>query len=268
MSAAARVLLSCVVGCLVPTLWAAGLNAAEPEVPLALTADEQARVEGALAILTEDTEFLPPAEKWVPAIYDLVEVGKPAVPLILVELDKTDKNVPLRHLGFTLRAIGDPRAIPALIRVLRRTLMPPLSDYGEDINDPELLKFMQKHQDDDGKGNDFHYGRPFREVVAALRKLTGTQHWEMEINFVSDGGQRPYATRRTRCCTSGRPRPGPIGGGQLAEVSQERSGRRIGTDAGRRQTAARAGSQAAEYVARRTGGGARRPGDRRNSGRR
>ena len=45
-----------------------------------------------------------------------------------------------------LRGIGDPRAVPALIRAIPRLARPSGSDCGYTIkNDPELLKFMQEN---------------------------------------------------------------------------------------------------------------------------
>ena len=48
----------------------------------------------------------------------LVDEGPAAVPELIAELDATDDDIMLRNLGFILRAIGDKRAVPALIRAL------------------------------------------------------------------------------------------------------------------------------------------------------
>ena len=55
-------------------------------------------------------------EQWAAAIRTLVRIGPPAVPELIRELDRRNRSTTLRSLGFTLRAIGDPRAVPALIR--------------------------------------------------------------------------------------------------------------------------------------------------------
>ena len=67
-------------------------------------------------------------------------------------------------IGVRLRAIGDPRAVPALIRAIPRTLLPCSSDYGLIVDDKELTEFMQKHDLRQGKGGTyFDLGRPVRE---------------------------------------------------------------------------------------------------------
>src|SRR5580704_10340990 len=55
-------------------------------------------------------------EEWTGAMRELVRIGSPAVPELVAELDRTERPVTLRGLAFTLRAIGDPRAVPSLIR--------------------------------------------------------------------------------------------------------------------------------------------------------
>ena len=44
-------------------------------------------------------------------IRELIEIGKPAVPKLTAELDRTEEPM-LSDLAFVLRAIGDPRAAP------------------------------------------------------------------------------------------------------------------------------------------------------------
>lgn len=94
------------------------------------------------------------------------------------ELDETgraaDRECELRALGFVLRGIGDPRAVPALIRSLPYTLQPPHSDCADTVIDRALLKFMQEHDHDHTNfGNHFSIGRPINEILPALQKLTG-----------------------------------------------------------------------------------------------
>ena len=112
-------------------------------------------------------------ELWCSLMRELVAVGREAVPQLCAELDQTTENKMLRRLGFALRAIGDARAVPALIRAIPKTLLPSSSDYGLLVNDKELNDFMQAHDLREGKGGTyFNLGRPEREIIAALHSLT------------------------------------------------------------------------------------------------
>jgi hypothetical protein len=127
-------------------------------------------------------------KRWA-AIRDLVAIGKPAVPYLADELDRTTEERELRSLGFTLRAIGDPRAVPALIRAIPRTLVKAGSDYGLTINDAELLAFLQRHDLTRGEGGRlFTFGMPFREITGALHALTGQRFNEAQLNFINLSG--------------------------------------------------------------------------------
>jgi len=132
------------------------------------------------------------ATPWARAIRDLFTIGRPAVPAIIEELDRTTEQWPLRTFGFTLRAIGDPRAVPALIRAIPRTLLGPVSDFGLTLDDAELLAFMQRHDlVPDDTGQNFIFGRPFREITGALHTITGQKFNEDELNFVMLAGGSP-----------------------------------------------------------------------------
>jgi hypothetical protein len=121
-------------------------------------------------------------ELWCLLMRELVTIGPDAVPQLCEELDLTTEQRHLRRLGFALRAIGDPRAVPALIRAIPRTLLPASSDYGLIVEDAELTRFMQMHHLRDGGGQYFGFGRPVREIVGALHKLTG-QDFEDETLY-------------------------------------------------------------------------------------
>src|SRR5579875_784041 len=111
---------------------------------------------------------------WARTLKAIVDLGPEAVPELIAELDATNDDVMLRCLGFTLRAIGDKRAVPALIRALPKTLFPPGSDMGLQAEDKVLAKFMQQHDLDKGdSGERYSFGRPVREIFGALHKLTG-----------------------------------------------------------------------------------------------
>jgi hypothetical protein len=112
-------------------------------------------------------------ELWCLLMRELVAVGREAVPQLCEELDRTAEDRTLRRLAFALRAIGDPRAVPALIRALPKTLLPSSSDYGLIVGDKELTEFMQTHDLNRGQGGTyFDLGRPVREVVGTLHSLT------------------------------------------------------------------------------------------------
>ncbi len=141
-------------------------------------ARQDERIEAALTILRNYLIFPTNTKKWALAIRELIEIGKPAIPRLIRELDETDHRADrgreLRALGFVLRGIGDPRAVPALIRALPYTLQPPSSDCGCSVRDRDLLKFMQEHDNDHTNfGKHFSFGRPINEVLLALQKLTG-----------------------------------------------------------------------------------------------
>ena len=89
----------------------------------------------AIAVLR--TTDIRDSKRWAKAAFDLVQIGKPAVPALIEELDRTTENRPLRSLGFTLRAIGDPRAVPALIARSRGRSSRPAAILG--IQDQDVL---------------------------------------------------------------------------------------------------------------------------------
>ncbi len=68
------------------------------------------------------------SDEWADQLRRIVLIGPEAVPDLVRELDRTSNDMMLRCLGFVLRAIGDQRAIPALIRSIPKTLRPPGSD--------------------------------------------------------------------------------------------------------------------------------------------
>jgi hypothetical protein len=113
-------------------------------------------------------------ELWCRLMRELVAVGRDAVPQLCDELDRTTEDRSLRRLGFALRAIGDPRAVPALIRAVPRTLLKGGSDYGLTVDDKDLMDFMETHDLREGKNEQyFDLGRAVREITGALHRLTG-----------------------------------------------------------------------------------------------
>ncbi|QDV41571.1 Regulatory protein BlaR1 [Stieleria neptunia] len=148
-------------------------------------------VDDAIGILTEGPR-VEPTMVWARAIKFLTEHPETALPALIKTIDNEQRDHPISKLAFALRAIGDARAVPALIRALPRTLLPGRSDFGLLLEeDVELRRFMQQH--DLGKGSvgtTFDYGRAFREVTGALRRLTNQQFNEMELNWIRLKGSK------------------------------------------------------------------------------
>ena len=125
-------------------------------------------------------------ETWCMLMRELVKIGSDAIPQLSAELDQTTEGAMLRRLPFALRAIGDTRAVPALIRAIPKTLRSSSSDYGLMVDDKELLEFMQLHDlDKDNREKLFGLGRPVREVFGALHKLTGQNFNDRELSMLS-----------------------------------------------------------------------------------
>jgi thiol-disulfide isomerase/thioredoxin len=163
-------------------------------------------IEKRVASIVSDWESLPSVfddiDTSTAQIKELVEIGKPAVPALTAALDRATRDTPMRLLPFTLRAIGDPRAVPALIRAIPKTLLPPGSDCGMSVRDPELFKFMLTNDLNEAPGDrlarrNFDMGRPVREVCGALRKITGTNQNDTAIfSTFLDGGEQQRAMER------------------------------------------------------------------------
>ncbi|MGH7138568.1 MAG: hypothetical protein ACREHD_22700 [Pirellulales bacterium] len=122
-------------------------------------------------------------DSWCRTLKEIVDLGPAAVPELVEELDATNgRDCMVRCLGFTLRAIGDKRAVPALIRAIPGTLLPPTSDFSVTAKDPALVKFAQQNDlDPIDRGKDYAFGSPVREICGALEKLTGQSLGEKQI---------------------------------------------------------------------------------------
>ncbi len=118
-------------------------------------------------------------EQWAQTVRELATIGKAAVPELIAELDRAERDVTIRSVVFVLRAIDDPRAVPALIRAIPKALLPRGSDCGINIADPELRAFMKANQSYRSDGEDFvAFGRPVNEIFGALERIT--KHREPE----------------------------------------------------------------------------------------
>lgn len=138
-------------------------------------------------------------ELWCLLVYELWTIGRDAVPQLCDELDRTTEERMLRRLGFALRTIDDPRAVPALIRALPKSLLPSSSDYGLIVGDNELTEFMQANDLKPGVGGThFDLGRPVREIIGALHKLTGHDLEDAELSSMalSEDPRRQVLQRR------------------------------------------------------------------------
>jgi beta-lactamase regulating signal transducer with metallopeptidase domain len=138
-------------------------------------------------------------ELWCLLMRELVAVGRDAVPQLCAELDRSTEDRALRRLGFALRAIDDPRAVPALVRAIPKTLLPSSSDYGLTVIDKELMDFMLTHDLRKEKGREyFDLGRPAREIIGALHGLTGQNSQDAEIlgMYLSEDPRRQVLQRR------------------------------------------------------------------------
>lgn len=130
------------------------------------------------------------SEPWAELMHEIALVGPDAVPELIEELDATNHEGMLRCLGFVLRAIGDRRAVPGLIRAIPKTLQPGSSDYGLRIeNNKDLLAFLQKYDlGEQNQEQQYDFGRPVREIFGALKSLTGQQFEEQELFHIHREG--------------------------------------------------------------------------------
>lgn len=162
------------------------LAAADPatEANAPATDDDQLRRIHELIYILRNHRVFDRCDEWAAAIRELTQIGEPAVAELIAELNRTNRNATLRGLCFTLRAIDDPRAVPALIRNIPKGLQSPSSDCGVPVSDPELLEFMRshdnsavyyaRHPDEERRDSThFSYGRPVNEILSALESLTG-----------------------------------------------------------------------------------------------
>lgn len=147
----------------------------------------QRKIDSAIAVLTTPN-LIDPVEKWGWSVKELVDLGPVAVPPLIETLDSEIRDHPIRKLVFTLRAIDDPRALPALIRTIPKTHLPPSSDYGLSVKDEELKKFLTMH-DTHTDGDHLTYGRALSETFRTLQKMSGGQSFgEMELIFAHKQG--------------------------------------------------------------------------------
>jgi hypothetical protein len=127
---------------------------------------------GDLINILRDFRIFDDREKWCAAVRGLTLIGKPTVPVLVDELKRTSRDKPNTQsaLAFTLRAIGDPSAVPALIDALGSCGR--MSDFGLCKPKTDLDRFMKRHQADPRRPG-VGFQTPGWEIAAALEKLTG-----------------------------------------------------------------------------------------------
>lgn len=117
------------------------------------------------------------SDTWVGAIRDLSEIGPPAIPAIIAELQQTSRPYARSSLAIALRAIGDPRAVSGLIESLANCPFAPNDYGGGTTKDPALLHFMLDIQRGGGyrgqQGPTYDLGRPVNEITYSLEGMTG-----------------------------------------------------------------------------------------------
>lgn len=127
------------------------------------------------------------SDVWANQLRKIAALGPEVVPELVAELDQTSDDMMLRCLGFILRAMGDKRAVPGLIRAIPKTLIRPGSDMGLQIRgtDVALLKFMQQHDlQPKHRDSEYGFGRPVREIFGALESLTGQNFGDQELYHI------------------------------------------------------------------------------------
>jgi beta-lactamase regulating signal transducer with metallopeptidase domain len=124
---------------------------------------------------------------WERTMRELILLGPGAVPELIAALDATpsDDRLMLRSIPFIMRGIGDKRTIPALIRAIPRCGGDGGSDIAYRCEDPELLKFLQTHDNNERDDRScYSYGRPINEVFRTLERWTGVSHGWKQLAFV------------------------------------------------------------------------------------
>jgi Carboxypeptidase regulatory-like domain len=138
-------------------------------------------------------------DAWLQTLKDLADLGKEAVPELCEELDATESDRMMRCMGFTLRAIGDPRAVPTLIRAIPKTLMKPSSDMGLRLPQGELSKFALANEISERDDNTFYLvARPVREIFGAIHRLTKVKLADEHLfHIFSEGTDRQRSLKAT-----------------------------------------------------------------------
>ena len=142
-------------------------------------ADVAKRLAGPMRVLRSSRTAFEDADAWGRALRDVAEIGPPAAPALLAELNRTARPYVRSNMAIALRLIGDPRAIPGLATALASNPFAP-NDYGGlPFKDEKLKQYLARCVSMDHGGASL--GRPVNEVTETLVALAmghseGDQH--------------------------------------------------------------------------------------------
>jgi formylglycine-generating enzyme required for sulfatase activity/beta-lactamase regulating signal transducer with metallopeptidase domain len=154
----------------------ATLPAQSAATATAASTDQQTRIYELIYVLRHSAVASRQNETYG-AVRELVQIGRPAVPALCVELEHTDRDCVLRTIPLALRIIGDPRAIPALIHALPKTRIM-ASDLGCAIIDRDIWKFLNDNRLPGRKGEEYpaiSVPRADTQIINAINSLSGEQ---------------------------------------------------------------------------------------------
>lgn len=138
----------------------------------ALPKDDEERAAAIIEEFRQLNHTLDETETWSMLVREVERIGSIAVPALCKELEATDNPRMIIRLCFSLRAIGDPSAVPALIRSLPKRLSS-TGDYGMLVEDPNLALFMRLHSvSGEGHGLTFDVNQVIEEHHGTLAYLT------------------------------------------------------------------------------------------------
>ncbi len=154
-------------------------------------ASQDKRIEACLTIFRYYDLNKQEADEMAKAMYWLHLIGKAAVPRLCEELDRTDRGETMIALAFTLRAIGDPRATPTLIRAIPRSAKWQGVFFGLDARtgSEAVNQFLKKYcmsgvaEDYSDYVRAVSVGAPGLEISSALSRITGENFGELSLRI-------------------------------------------------------------------------------------
>lgn len=193
-----------VMGVLVGAVWmgrgmesgqhAGGVAAATMGAEAGLKEEELRRIRVALFKIRHHNLGVQ-VDEWVGAAKELAEIGKPAVPEVVAELQRTRSDSAMRALAMVLGRIGDVRAVPALIEVSKRAKMD-TSTYGLATKDGALAEWIREGKTAEREENSFNYQLAVYQIADALQRMTGRTEYDLMVPYRALGrpeGQAAWA---------------------------------------------------------------------------